>query len=206
MDVASHNGQEPTTAPRVKTRLVVGLGNPGREYEGTRHNIGFAVLDAFAAEHGCHFAFETKWNAQIAAIDSSFVLLKPMTFMNLSGAAVASYARFFKMTPQEIMVVLDDVALPLGALRLRRSGSAGGQRGLESVLTHFSTQEVPRLRLGVGTSEQENRPELSDFVLSRFHVSELPHVKEAIQRAVDALHYLQREDLDKAMNFYNITP
>ena len=193
-------------------KLVVGLGNPGREYQGTRHNIGFAALDALASNHGVAFSFASKWNAEIATISSSFVLLKPMTFMNLSGAAVAFYARFFKITAQEILVVLDDVALPLGALRLRRRGSAGGQRGLESVLTHFSTEEVPRLRIGVGPRaealEATDRPQidLSDFVLSHFHVNELPHVKEAVQHAVDALNYLQREDLDKTMNLYNIIP
>ena len=111
----------------------------------------------------------------------------------------------------ETLVVLDDVALPLGALRFRRSGSAGGQRGLESVLTHFSTQEVPRLRMGVGDSEDaapvsvsiSSNRSLSDHVLSRFHDKELPHMEESIQRAVDALDYLQREGLDRTMNFYN---
>lgn len=192
------------------TRLIVGLGNPGREYQETRHNIGFAVLDALAADHGCQFKFDAQWNAEVATVASSFVLMKPMTFMNLSGAAVAAYARYFKITAHETIVVLDDVALPLGALRLRRSGSAGGQRGLESVLTHFSTEEVPRLRLGVGLLEKEDQPheergDLSQFVLSRFHASELLPMKESVQRAVDALNYLQSEGLDKAMNFYNIS-
>jgi PTH1 family peptidyl-tRNA hydrolase len=192
-------------------RLIVGLGNPGRQYEETRHNIGFAVVEALATDHDCKFSFSSKWNADIATVSSSLVLMKPMTFMNLSGAAVASYARFFKITAQEILVILDDVALPLGSLRLRRHGSAGGQRGLESVLTHFSTEEVPRMRIGVGPRsevlEAADRPqmELSDFVLSRFHANELPHVKEAVQHAVDALNYLEREDLDKTMNFYNLT-
>lgn len=206
LESASDLGSETVS----KIRLVVGLGNPGREYQETRHNIGFAVVDALASDRSCKFSFSSKWNAEIAPISSSFVLMKPMTFMNLSGAAVASYARFFKITAQEILVILDDVSLPLGSLRLRRHGSAGGQRGLESVLTHFSTQEVPRMRIGVGPSSElqaADRPqvELSDFVLSRFHANELPHVKEAVQHALDALNYLEREDLDKTMNFYNLT-
>ena len=195
----------PIEKNEVQTRLLVGLGNPGREYAGTRHNIGFAVLDAFVKRHQLKFSFESKWNAEIAKTDSGLVLMKPMTFMNLSGTAVASYARFFHIVAAETLVVSDDVALPLGGLRLRRHGSAGGQRGLGSVLTHFSTEEVPRLRVGVGESEDSDHPKrsLSNHVLSRFHKEELSHVEESIQRAVDALDYLQREGLDKTMNFYN---
>ena len=206
-----------TEAPKeTKTRLIVGLGNPGREYDGTRHNIGFAVLDALARHHGLKFSFESKWNAEVAKIpaasaaaEADVLLMKPMTFMNLSGTAVASYARFFHLTSLQTLVVLDDVALPLGKLRFRRDGSAGGQRGLESILTHFSTQEVPRLRLGVSSLEEEKETRskpLSHYVLSRFSEEDLPQVKISIQRAVDALEYLQREGLDKTMNFYNSNP
>lgn len=203
-------------ASETKIRLIVGLGNPGREYDGTRHNIGFAVLDALAKDHGVSFSFESKWNADIAKIpavdhvDAHWVLMKPKTFMNLSGTAVACYTRFFHLTPSQTLVVLDDVALPLGRLRLRSSGSAGGQRGLESILTHFSTQEVPRLRLGVSAPEDLSKeaPEshskaLSHYVLSRFSKEELPLVEASIKRAVDALEYLRQEGLDKTMNFYN---
>ena len=202
--------------PETKIRLVVGLGNPGREYDGTRHNIGFAVLDALAKEHHVSFSFESKWNAEIAKIpatdqvDTDWILMKPKTFMNLSGTAAASYARFFHFTAHQVLAVLDDVALPLGKLRLRRSGSAGGQRGLESVLTHFSTQEVPRMRLGVSAPEDSlhtdaeiHNSSLSRYVLSPFSKKELPLVEASIRRAVDALKYLRQEDLDKTMNFYN---
>jgi PTH1 family peptidyl-tRNA hydrolase len=200
----------------TKIRLIVGLGNPGSEYVGTRHNIGFAVLDALAKKYDVSFSFESKWNAEIAKIPaiselhSDLVLMKPKTFMNLSGTAVACYARFFHLTPSQILVVLDDVALPLGRLRLRCSGSAGGQRGLESILTHFSTQEVPRLRLGVSAPEDLSKedPEthskaLSHYVLSRFSKEELPLVEASIKQAGDALEYLHQEGLDKTMNFYN---
>lgn len=192
-------------------RLVVGLGNPGRGYEGTRHNIGFAVLDALARRHKVNFALESTWNAQIAKITappmkgSSLSLMKPMTFMNLSGTAVGSYARFFHYMAMQALVVLDDVALPLGTLRLRRSGSAGGQRGLESILTHFSTEAVPRLRIGVGAPEASGSSEisLSNYVLSRFRKEEMLRVEEAINRAIEAIECVQCEGIDVAMNTFN---
>ena len=200
-----------------KVKLVVGLGNPGREHEGTRHNIGFAVLDALARRHQVSFSFSSKWNADIAKVELSegaaFSIMKPRTFMNLSGTATTSYARFFQIAAMETLVVLDDVALSLGKLRLRRSGSAGGQRGLESVLTHFSTEAVPRLRVGVGPatmasseSFQYTAASLSDYVLSRFHREELPHVQEAMHRAVDAIESLQQDGFETAMNRYNTPP
>ncbi|MFZ4116499.1 MAG: aminoacyl-tRNA hydrolase [Chthoniobacterales bacterium] len=201
--------------PGTKVRLIVGLGNPGREYHGTRHNIGFAVLDALAESHGLHFSFESKWNAEVAKIpavssaDSDLLLMKPMTFMNLSGTAVASYARFFQLAASQTLVVLDDVALPLGKLRFKAGGSAGGQRGLESILTHFSTQEVPRLRIGVSPLQEEEQAfakPLSQFVLSRFSTAELTQVEVSIKRATEALEYLFQEGLDRTMNFYNADP
>lgn len=205
-----------TTVLETKIRLIVGLGNPGRNYDGTRHNIGFAVLDAFARHQGASFSFEKKWNAEVSKIpgispdQSDLILMKPKTFMNLSGTAVAGYARFFHLEAAQTLIVLDDIALPLGALRLRRSGSAGGQRGLESVLTHFSTQGVPRLKIGIGPTDaapqEYSEASLSDYVLSPFRREEQDFVDKSIQRAVDALDCLQREGLDTAMNFYNPIP
>jgi len=195
-----------------QTRLIVGLGNPGKEYNGTRHNIGFTILDALAKRHGSKFSFEAKWNAEVAKIPATSTsacdlhLMKPMTFMNLSGTAVSAYVRFFHLSALETLVVLDDVALPLGKLRFRAEGSAGGQRGLESILTHFSTQEVPRLRIGVGSSMEKKEissNNLSHYVLSRFSQEELPQVDASITHALDALEYLHREGLDRTMNFYN---
>ena len=195
-----------------QTRLIVGLGNPGKEYNGTRHNIGFAILDALAKRHGSKFSFEAKWNAEVAKIPAistsacDLHLMKPMTFMNLSGTAVSAYVRFFHLSALETLVVLDDVALPLGKLRFRGEGSAGGQRGLESILTHFSTQEVPRLRIGVGSSLKTKEipsNHLSHYVLSRFSQEESPQVDVSITHALDALEYLHREGLDRTMNFYN---
>jgi PTH1 family peptidyl-tRNA hydrolase len=195
-------------------RLIVGLGNSGRQYDGTRHNIGFEVVDALARQHQVVFSFSSKWNADVAKViqegNRQLWLMKPRTLMNLSGTAVASFAHFFQIAPAEILVVLDDVMLSLGTIRLRSSGSSGGQRGLESVLIHFSTQAIPRLRLGIGSdkdSDQEKikctQSPLSDYVLGRFKVEELPHVKTAVQRALEAIQTLQEKGIEIAMNFFN---
>lgn len=198
-------------------RLIVGLGNPGRQYDRTRHNIGFAVVDALARQHQVEFSFSSKWNADVAKVSQEvggdFWLMKPRTLMNLSGTAVASFAHFFRITSAEILVILDDVMLPLGTIRLRCSGSSGGQRGLESVLMHFSTEAIPRLRLGIGAIAEENSDEgkikspqipLSDFVLARFESKELPLVEVAVQRALEAIQTLQGKGFKMAMNLFNV--
>jgi PTH1 family peptidyl-tRNA hydrolase len=186
-------------------RLVAGLGNPGREYEGTRHNVGFAVLDRIASQCGVSFVKETKWDAFIAKVNVGpgleLVLLKPTTFMNLSGDSVCEYARFHRIPSTGTLIVLDDVALPLGALRLRTEGGSGGQKGLESVLIHFATEQVPRLRVGVGGAS-DNR-DLSAHVLSRFSSEEQNNAGEAIERAAAAVLCTAREGMIPAMNLYN---
>jgi peptidyl-tRNA hydrolase, PTH1 family len=189
-------------------RLIAGLGNPGREYEGTRHNVGFAVLDAIASKLGVSFTKETKWDAWIAKapLDSGeeLVLLKPITFMNLSGESVGEYARFFKLSAHSTLVVLDDVSLPLGTLRIRQEGSSGGQKGLESVLMHFATEQVPRLRVGVGGTAQGR--DLSSHVLSKFAPEEQPEATAAVTRAAEATLCAVRDGLERAMNLYNAAP
>lgn len=203
--------------PVVSPRLIVGLGNPGRQYDGTRHNIGYALLDALARQHQVEFSFSAKWNADVAKVSQegkeNLWLMKPRTFMNLSGTAVASFAHFYQIVPSEVLIVLDEVMLPVGKIRLRCSGSSGGQRGLESVLMHFSTEAVPRLRLGVGSAveELESNPEqkkhaemaLSDYVLSRFESEEQPLVETAIQRALEAIQAIREHDFTTAMNRFN---
>lgn len=180
-------------------RLVVGLGNPGREYTGTRHNVGFLVVDELARRSAAEFRFDSKWNAEVA-ICGGRTLMKPQTFMNLSGDAVGDFARYFKLTSDQVLVVLDDAALPLGSLRLRKSGSAGGQNGLESVLVHLATEAVPRLRVGIG--EPDGRP-LHDHVLGRFSPEETPLVERAIGRAADAFEYANAHGIESAMNQFN---
>lgn len=186
-------------------RLVAGLGNPGREYEGTRHNIGFAVLDRLAGKLSASFTKETKWDAHVARVPGSdLTLLKPSTFMNLSGEAVGEYARFYRIPAASVLVIVDDVALPLGALRMRRDGGSGGQKGLSSVLIHFATEQVPRLRVGVGAAS--GGMDLSSHVLSRFRSEEQSTVDEALSRAAEAALSAIRNGVEYAMNLYNATP
>jgi PTH1 family peptidyl-tRNA hydrolase len=180
-------------------RLIVGLGNPGREYAGTRHNIGFDVLDAVAAAEGEAFREEGKWGAAVARVEGA-ILCKPMRFMNLSGGPARTVADFFKIAPGETLVVLDDSALPLGRIRLREAGTAGGHNGLDSILSAFGTLGVPRLRIGIGGA---SRGDLSDHVLSRFEPGEKAAVARAVARAVEAMRVAREEGLTAAMNQFN---
>jgi PTH1 family peptidyl-tRNA hydrolase len=186
-------------------RIVAGLGNPGREYDGTRHNIGFEVLDRVAALLGVSFAKEPKWDAHIARDPGTgLVLIKPTTFMNLSGESVGGYARFHRIPAASVLVVSDDVALPLGQIRIRREGGSGGQKGLASVLMHFATEQVPRLRVGVGGAS--GSADLSSHVLSRFTPDERDASTEASNRAAEAVLHAVRSGLADAMNLYNAAP
>ncbi len=190
-------------------RLVAGLGNPGREYEGTRHNIGFATLDLLAHCLGASFSKEKQWDALMARVpNTNLVLLKPTTFMNLSGESVGEYARFHRIPASSVLIVLDDVTLPLGMLRLRCEGGAGGQNGLKSVLVHFATEQVPRLRIGVGGAERFARggTDLSSHVLSCFRPEERSVADAAITRAADAALHALRQGMESAMNLYNAFP
>ena len=180
-------------------RLVAGLGNPGREFAGTRHNVGFLVGDELARRAACTFTYEAKWNSEIAHCGGRSIM-KPQTFMNLSGEAVGDYARYFKLRREEIMIILDDVSLPIGTLRLRRSGTSGGHHGLESVLVHLGAESVPRLRVGIGAPD--GRP-LHDHVLGKFEDSEQVALAESISRAADAFEYSNAHGLESAMNQFN---
>ena len=189
-------------------RLLVGLGNPGREYSGTRHNVGFMVLDRLAATSGATFRAEKKWQAEAAFVSSPNTggangvwLLKPQTYMNLSGESVSALARFYQIEPARILVVLDDMALPMGRLRLRERGSHGGHNGLRSIVDHLGTQDVPRLRVGIGSSEPGAAV---GHVLGRFAVDERPLVEQSLDRAVEAIRFAQENDLPSAMNKFNI--
>ena len=180
-------------------RIVACLGNPGSQYQGTRHNVGFLVGDELARRAATTFTFDNKWNSETARVGGR-TLLKPQTFMNLSGEAVAEVARFYKIAPNEIMIILDDLSLPLGTLRLRKSGSAGGHNGLESVLIHLGTECVPRLRVGIGGPGEGS---LHSHVLGRFQEDELPAVAESVSRASDAFEYANGHGLEAAMNQFN---
>ncbi len=182
-------------------RLVAGLGNAGPEYAATRHNIGFMVVDQLAAKSGSAWAKSTKWNAVLAKF-GDVLLAKPMSHMNRSGYPLLAIAQFYKIDPPELLVVVDDTALPLGRLRLRAIGGSGGHNGLESVIMQFGTEEIPRLRIGIG----EPPPAGSvDYVLSRFFEEEKPIVRSAIDRATEAVKCAIDNNLVSAMNIFNKT-
>jgi PTH1 family peptidyl-tRNA hydrolase len=185
---------------RSHIRLLAGLGNPGAEYVGTRHNIGFATVDFFAQRQGV-IAFERqeKWDAMVAK-SGELIFIKPLTFMNHSGEAVAAVADFYKITPASILIVLDDFALPLGRLRIRQTGGPGGHNGLESVIMHLGTEDVPRLRLGIGAAPERGSV---DYVLSRFFEEERSTVMAMVERAADAIKCAIDNGIVSAMNRFN---
>lgn len=178
-------------------RLVAGLGNPGREYEATRHNAGFMILDRLAERAGIPFRLEPKWNAAIAAT-GDVILCKPQSFMNLSGEPLAAVARFYKIPPEQVLAIFDDVALPLGRIRIRTNGSSGGHNGMESILQHLG--DIPRLRVGIGAAD--GAP-MVQHVLGKFLPAERPILAEAVERAVQAVDCLQRDGIAAAMNQFN---
>jgi len=181
-------------------RLVAGLGNPGREYARTRHNVGFLIADLLATRAGTAFVHDSKWNADVARA-GNLTLMKPMTFMNLSGESVGDFCRFYKIEPSQVLVVIDDIALPLGRLRLRGTGSDGGHNGLASVLMHLGTERVPRLRVGIGSSGSKGS--LVGHVLGKFSNDEQVALDDAISRAADAVEFAQESGLEAAMNRFN---
>jgi len=180
-------------------RLIVGLGNPGREYAGTRHNAGFEVLDRLAALEAASFRLEKEWQAEVATA-RGVLLCKPVSFMNRSGEPAAALARYYRIAPPEILVVLDDVALPIGKLRIRTTGSSGGHNGLQSIIDSFGTEDVPRLRIGIGASEAAT---LTDHVLGRFTAQESRALDESLERVLAAIEYAQGNGAVAAMNKFN---
>jgi PTH1 family peptidyl-tRNA hydrolase len=182
-------------------KAIVGLGNPGAEYQGTRHNIGFEVVDELARRWNAHLKSWRSMAKVARVVDRDAVLVKPTTFMNASGQAVGSIAGFYQVNPESVLVIVDEVQLPLGKLRLRRSGSAGGHNGLKSVIAHIGA-DFPRLRIGVDRGEQGSN--LSNRVLSPFALSERPIAQEAVQRAADAVEVFVNDGLQTAMNRFNV--
>jgi PTH1 family peptidyl-tRNA hydrolase len=195
---------ESVTVPEsIVPRLIVGLGNPGNSYQDTRHNIGFMVMDVLATRLGTAFQVEKRWESHVAKFTGGF-LVKPQTYMNLSGRAVGSVGRFYKITPQETLVVFDDVDLPLGRLRLRASGSAAGHNGLKSLISTLGTDQFPRVKVGIGADN--GRPagdRLVGHVLGKFSEEEKAAVAQAVDRAADAVMGTLKSGLGAAMNFFN---
>ncbi len=182
-------------------KLVVGLGNPGREYERTRHNVGFRLADRLV---GTAVPFLNFKGLGVSAGSGGLRIVKPMTYMNLSGEFVKQFADYYHIGHEDILIVYDELALPLGNIRIRKKGSAGGQKGMASIIERFSTDEIPRLRIGIGP--QPERIDASAFVLGRFSQPEEMMLDSALDRAVQAIGVAVADGIDKAMNRYNPAP
>lgn len=184
--------------------LIVGLGNPGRKYEKTRHNAGYIALDAIASENGIRVD-RVRWNAltgdgKIAG--RRCMLMKPQTFMNNSGEAVIQAMRFYKLTPEQVIVILDDITLEPGVMRIRRKGSDGGQKGMRSIIQLSGSDQFPRIKLGVGKKPHPDY-ELADWVLSDFTSDNRKKLDTVVADAVKAVELMVSDRTDEAMNKYS---
>ena len=185
-------------------RFIAGLGNLGPEYERTRHNIGFLLLDALLAKSGARAGWRVKQGAATAEIEFEgrrVTLIKPLEFMNLSGPPIARIMQFVKAEPSELIVAHDDIDLPFGMIRIRPDGSDGGHRGIRSIIDALATEQVVRLKLGVGRPENG---EVRDWVLERFSKQECAEEPAFLEKGIDALQCLFREGVKKAQNRFNV--
>jgi peptidyl-tRNA hydrolase, PTH1 family len=193
----------------TRLMLLAGLGNPGDRYAGTRHNVGFLVLDRLAANAGASFRAQPRLQGDLADVgsgDQRLRLLKPTTFMNNSGQSVRASLDWFGWGPEQLLVIVDDMDLPLGRLRLRASGSAGGHNGLRSIIQHLGSDAFPRLRIGIGApgaSPVERRERTVGHVLGRFAEAERPLLEQVLQEVVDGIDRIQRLGLERAGNRIN---
>jgi PTH1 family peptidyl-tRNA hydrolase len=205
--------------------LIAGLGNPGSQYDNTRHNAGFRVLDELARRNGVKKIKKLKFQSTYALVKAlggrnarqpqsaipdiasggSLVLLKPQTFMNRSGQAVRDAAAFYKLLPGNIIVVLDETALPLGRLRIRASGSDGGHNGMKDILYHLQSAQFPRVRIGVGSPPHPDT-DLADWVLMQLADADRKILDEAVIRAADAVECIVAKGIEAAMSFFNQSP
>jgi PTH1 family peptidyl-tRNA hydrolase len=181
----------------------VGLGNPGKQYVGTRHNVGFAVIDSLASSPTAG-RFQSRFQAQICEMmegEQKVLLVKPETFMNLSGRCVREIVDFYNLEIDDLMIICDDINLPLGKLRIRPKGSHGGHNGLRDIQSHLGTQDYARLKIGVGANDEKK--DLSDHVLGKFRPSEKPAIEDAIALSAQAVALWIAQGLDVSMNRFN---
>lgn len=184
--------------------LIVGLGNPGGKYEITRHNAGFLCADLFAESMNTEIK-RLKYHALTAEVNIDghrCLLMKPQTFMNNSGEAVGEAAKFYKIPAEKVIVMFDDISLPIGKLRVRRKGSAGGHNGIKSLIAHLGSENFPRVKIGVGAKPHPDY-DLADWVLASFKKEDFPALKEAMVNAGEAVKLIVNGNTDKAMNLYN---
>ena len=183
-------------------KLIVGLGNPGKKYEGTRHNMGFMAVDLLSDQAQIDVDKEVFHGlmGRGKIFDTDVILFKPTTFMNLSGTAVQEVVHYFKIALEDIVVIYDDMALPVGSIRLRKEGSSGGHKGMQNIIDCLSTEQIKRIRVGIGEPGDNDN---IDFVLSKPLKDEMPSIEEAISDAVRAVKEYLKSDFDRAMNKYN---
>lgn len=184
--------------------IAVGLGNPGKKYENTRHNTGFIAIDKIAEKYGCNIN-RLKYNALTAECviaGKKVLLMKPQTFMNLSGEAVTQAMNFYKIPAEKVVIIFDDISLDVGRMRIRRKGSDGGQRGVRSIIGLSGSENFPRIKIGIGEKPHSGW-QLSDWVLSRFTKEELETLDKVTDNACKALEYIVSGNIDKAMSEYN---
>lgn len=201
----------PTDVDSLQTpKLLVGLGNPGQKYERTRHNIGFEVIDNLAKTWAVNLADNKRFQGSVgesrSAAGDRLILLKPTTYMNRSGQAVRAIIDWYKLSPDDVLIIYDDMDLPTGRLRLRLSGSAGGHNGMKSIISHLGTQSFPRLRLGISradnTENQANRAVIG-YVLGKFAPDERKLMDAAVNLASEAIEFSLRKGVERAMSLYN---
>ena len=189
----------------VIPQLIVGLGNPGSKYDKTRHNIGFEVVDALARRSQISWSENRKFQAALgegfSPTREKLRLLKPLTYMNGSGQAIRAAIDWFKLPPESVLIVYDDLDLPVGRMRMRLSGSAGGHNGMKSAIAHLGTENFPRLRIGIAKSTSDR--DTISHVLGKFSPEETKVISEVLQFAVDAVEVALKEGVEKAMNLYN---
>lgn len=181
-------------------RIIVGLGNPGRDYAETRHNVGFMVLDRLARRFGAEWKLDKARKGELAA-GPGVLLIKPQTFMNCSGECVGPIMRYYKFEPEQVLVIYDDISFPVGAMRLRAGGSAGGHNGMKSLIAHLGGEKFPRLRVGIGAPGQK---EMVGHVLGKFAPDERPLLEESLAKAEEATVMMLREGFQAAANKFNV--
>jgi peptidyl-tRNA hydrolase, PTH1 family len=196
-----------TNAPAVLPQLIVGLGNPGTKYDQTRHNIGFAAVDALARTWQVSLAENRKFQGIFGegrAVADKMRLLKPTTFMNLSGQSIRAVMDWYKLPAESVLVIYDDMDLPLGKIRLRQSGSAGGHNGMKSAIAHLGSPNFPRLRIGIGAAtDQHPDKAVISHVLGRFSSSEEKLLPEVLTLVIGAVEMSLKQGIPKAMSLYN---
>lgn len=184
--------------------LVVGLGNPGAKYETTRHNAGFLCISELENREGVKVK-KLKFHSltgDTVICGKKVLLMKPQTMMNNSGVAVGECAKFYKIPPENIIVIFDDISLEPGKIRIRRKGSAGGHNGIKSIIAHLGSENFPRIKIGVGKKPHPDY-DLADWVLGNFPKSDVPLMRNATENACEALEYMLKGDIDKAMSDFN---